>query len=281
MVARTGAGVTLPVRGALRFHKKKLKSYKKLAVEFYIFLTVCSVPASRLKTALSRLTKAWFPAPAAPGPLTLEAALPWLVPKVRPRFSYDTAPLRTGRPAPAFRPLAGIFAVSLAVDAPHRMVDLGEAALRRWNADFDLLLQKARHNLLGRGGEEGFVALGPGRYRSTWQDGLDGSRLLLPGILRRLDLDGDPVAFLPNPDTLLVVGDRDAPALRWALSGALEFMDDDPRALNPCPLRLRHLDWEPFQLPEGHPVLPLLRQVQERRLREEGARLKVLESLRA
>lgn len=242
---------------------------------------MCAVPASRLKTALSRLADACLPVRTVPEPLALEAALPWLVPKVRPRFAYDTAPLRTGRPAPVFRPLAGIFAVSLAVDTPERTLDLGEATLRRWGADFDLLVQRARGNLLGRGGEEGFLSLGPGRYRSTWGDGLDGSRLLLPGILRRLDLDGDPVAFLPNPDTLLVVGDRDAGGLRWALRGALEFLDEDPRALNACPLRLQYLDWEPFQLPDGHPVLPLLREVQARRLREEGARLKVLESLRA
>ena len=51
--------------------------------------------------------------------------------------------------------------------------------------------------------------------------------------------------------------------------------------MNACPLRLQDPDWEPFQLPDGRPVLPLLREVQARRLREEGARLKVLESLRA
>ena len=113
-------------------------------------------------TALSRLADACLPARTVSEPLALEAALPWLVPKVRPRFAYDTAPLRTGRPAPVFRPLAGIFAVSLAVDTPERTLDLGEATLRRWGADFDLLVQRARGNLLGRGGEEGFLSLGPG-----------------------------------------------------------------------------------------------------------------------
>ena len=116
-----------------------------------------------------------------------------------------------------------------------------------WNADFDRLMQRARTNLLARGGEEGFRSSGPGRYRSSWQDNLDGSRMLLPGILRRLRLDGDPVVVLPNRDTLLVVGSEDRAGLRWALEGALDFLDDDPGSLNACPLRLRNYQWEPFR----------------------------------
>jgi hypothetical protein len=173
------------------------------------------------------------------------------MPKVRPRFVYETATLRTGRPAPQFRLLAGIFAVSLVVDHPQQTLDVGAATLRRWDADFDALLQKARSNLVARGGEEGFLRMGPGRYRSTWQDGLDGSRLLLPGVLRRLDLDGDPLVLLPSPGTLLVVGSEDIPAQRWALAAALEFLDTDPHAQNGCPLRLRHFDWSPSRPPPG------------------------------
>jgi hypothetical protein len=229
-----------------------------------------------LKTALKRLVLACFPALAPTGSLSLGEALPWLVPKVRPRFVYETAVLRTGRLAPQFRLLAGIFAVSLAVDLPQRTLDVDVATLKRWDADFDALLQKARSNLVGRGGEEGFRRLGPGRYRSTWQDGLDGSRLLLPGVLRCLNLDGDPVVVLPSPDTMLVVGSEDIPALRWALAGALEFLDSDPRALNGCPLRLRHFDWEPFQVQAGHPLRPLLEQMRQRRLRDEYVRQKAL-----
>ena len=88
-------------------------------------------------------------------PISLAEALPWLLPKVRPRFAFETATLRTGRPAPTFRPLAGIFAVSLVVDLPQQTLDVGAAALARWDADFDALLQRARANLAARSGEEG------------------------------------------------------------------------------------------------------------------------------
>jgi len=214
--------------------------------------------------------------PAPRGPIPLREALPWLVPKVRPRFEYEACALRSGRPAPAFRPLAGSFAQSLVVDLPDQELDVGSAELAAWNVDFDRLLQKARSNLLARGGEEGFRQLGPGRYRSTWQDNLDGSRVLLPGILQRLELAGDPVVLLPDRDTLLVVGSDDPQGLAWALECAQEFLDEAPRSLNGCPLRLRNYRWEPFRARAEHPASPLLGRLEKRRLRDEYSHQKRL-----
>ena len=231
---------------------------------------------SWLKTNLDRVLAALIPPAAELGPIPLPEALPWLVPKVRPRFEYEALALLTGRPGPEFRPLAGSFAVSLVVDLPDQEMPVSAADLLRWNTDFDRLLQKARSNLLARGGEEGFRRMGPGRYRSTWQDNLDGSRMLLPGILQRLPLEGDPVVVLPNRDTLLVVGSDDPLGLRWALEWALEFLNEDPRSLNGCPLRLRNYQWEPFLAVAEHPIRPLLGRIQKRRLKDEYAHQKVL-----
>jgi hypothetical protein len=231
---------------------------------------------SFLKTHLKRLAAAVFPGLPEREPMTLEGALPWLLPKVRPRFMYEALGLHTGQPGPVFQPLAGIFAVSLVLDMPSRELDLGPRELAAWNVDFDRLLLKARSNLLARGSEEGFREMGPGRYRSTWEDNLDGSRLLLPGVLRRLKLQGDPVVLLPNRDTMLVVGSEDPVGLRWALEGAMEFLGEDPRALNGSPLRLRDFEWEPFQVGSGSPVCPLLTRLERRRLMEDYGRQKAL-----
>jgi len=163
---------------------------------------------------------------------------------VRPRFQYEALSLHTGKSGPEFRPLAGIFAVSLVVDLPDHEIDVDAAMLGAWNVDFDRLMQRARTNLLARGGEEGFQEMGPGRYRSSWEDNLDGSRMLLPGILQRLKLRGDPVVVLPNRDTLLVVGDQDPEGLRWALDAALRSQCDPDPGAGLCPLRLRNLRWE-------------------------------------
>ena len=209
--------------------------------------------------------------PGAQAVLPLEEALPWLMPKVRPRFQFEARSLRRPGSCPVDRPLTESFALSLVVDCPEAERDVGARELEAWGTEFDLLLQRARSNLLRRGGEERFCPVRPGLYRSTWEDSLDGSRILLPGVLRRLALQGEPVVVLANPDTLLVAGSEDGPALEWLLRAALEFAAEDPRAMNGCPLRLRDFRWEPWAAPPGQGLGELLTRVRRYWLLEEYA----------
>jgi hypothetical protein len=198
------------------------------------------------------------------------------VPKVRPRFQYEALALRRSGNCPVFRPLAGIFAFSLVAVFPEGELDVGPRELAAWNADFDILLQRARANLVLRGGTERFQQVRAGVYRSTWQDNLDGSRLLLPGLLKGLALGGDPVVVVPNRDTLLVAGSEDLDGLAWILEAALEFLREDAHALNGCPLLLKGFQWEPWEARAGHPAEPLLARIRRRRLLEEYTRQKTL-----
>jgi hypothetical protein len=218
-------------------------------------------------------------APAAPAPLRpldLEEARPRLLPKVRLRHQYETFDAGRGGSPVATRPLAGSFARSLVVDFPAAELDVTAAHLQGWGADFDLLALQARTNLLALGGEEGFAPARGGFHRSTWEDGLAGSRILLPGILRRLPVAGDPVALLPRKDVLLVVGDRDPAGLCRALELALELADGGPEAMIACPLRLEGFAWAPFHVGDDHPAAPLLARARGRRLLEEYAHQKAL-----
>ncbi|WP_306598141.1 hypothetical protein [Geothrix sp. 21YS21S-2] len=214
--------------------------------------------------------------PAARPALTLDEALPRLLPKVRPRFLHETLALRPGAAPPEFRPLAGIFATSLVVDFPDCELDVGPKQLASWGADYDALLQRARTNLLQRGGGERFLQVRPGLFRSTWRDALDGSRILLPGMLKGLDLPGEPVVVLPDRDTLLVAGSEDPRALGWLLEFALDVLGGTPRWMNSCPLRLAHFQWEPWDGGPDHPAAPLLARLRRRRLTEEYAGQKIL-----
>ena len=193
---------------------------------------------------LNDLSAFWTHATRGPEPLSLQEALPRLVPKVRPRLRYEA--LGVGGGGPVFQPLAGTLAFSLVVDCPNGEQDVGARELQAWGADFDVLLQRARTNLLRRGGEECFREVGRGLYRSTWEDNLDGSRVLLPGVLKRLPLRGDPVVVLPSRDTLLVAGSEDPGGLELLLGAAVAFLREDSRFLNGCPLRLRNFQWEPW-----------------------------------
>ena len=208
--------------------------------------------------------------------LPLGDALAGLVPKVRPRFRYETRALNQVGNCPVFRPLAGLYALSLVVDFPDGELDVGPRELAAWGADFDILLQRARANLLLRGGDEGFREARSGLFRSTWRDNLDGSRVLLPGMLKGLPIQGEPVVVLPNPDTLLVAGADDPQGLTRLMEAALEFLQDDRHAQNVCPLRLRHFVWEPWEADPGHPAAPLLGRIRRRRLVEEYGRQKAI-----
>ncbi len=194
----------------------------------------------------------------------LGEVLPHLMPKVRPRSAYAAYARESGRPAPEWRPLAGNLAVSLVADLPNQDLDLDAAQLQAWNADFDLLLQRARTNLLDRGGERGFQEVRAGCLRSTWRNGLDGSLVLLPGVMGRLPVQGDPVAVLPDRDALLVTGAEDAQGLAWILEAALGHLDQDPEALGALPLRLRDGCWEPLRLAENPPAAALLARLERR-----------------
>ena len=208
--------------------------------------------------------------------LTLDLALPRLYPKVRPRFLHEAQVLGERKGVPAARFEAGIFAVSLVADFPDMEINVTPAHIESWGADFDGLLAHARSNLLKRGGMEGFEANRDGFFQSTWEDNLDGSRMLLPGVLKMLPVQGDPVVIMPSRDVLLVTGADEPAALAAALESALNTVHHCNGPLNACPLRLRNFQWEPLRLPSNHPARPLLSRARRRRLLDEYTQQKAL-----
>lgn len=208
----------------------------------------------------------------APRPfLPLAQALPRLYPKVRTCLQFERHTQDRRRPTPVWRPLAGNLGVSLVLDLGHQDLDLGPEHLEAWEVDFERLLQQARANLVVRSGDGRFHAAGQGCFRSTWQDDLDGSRILLPSLLRGLPVKGDPVALLPRRDLLLVAGAGDPEGLVWGLGATLQCLGQDAAGMTATPLRYRHHRWEPLDLPVDHPAADLLATLAAYRLREEQA----------
>lgn len=200
---------------------------------------------------------------------SLAEALPCLYPKVRTRLQLARFAQEGVRPLPVSQPLAGNLLVTLVMDQHHQELDLTAEHLEAWEVDFDRLLQQARANLVRRSGDGLFHGVGQGCFKSTWQDDLDGSRILLPSLLRSLPVKGDPVALLPRRDLLLVAGAGDAEGLVWALGAMLQCLGGDALATNATPLRFRHARWEPLDLPGGHPASDLLAALDADRRQEE------------
>lgn len=218
-----------------------------------------------LEACKTRLVAALPPPPAPRGSVPLEYAWSKVLPKVRPQSAHASFAARPGGQRPEARALAGTSLQSLVLDCSTGDLDVTPAHLLAWGQDFERMMNKARTNLLARGGEERFERTRHGFYRSTWADGLDGSRILLPGILRRLRLEGEPVAFLPCKDVLLLAGSEDPRGLCLALEATLEIQDAGDPTMDGCPLQLSGFQWGAFELAEGHPAASLLARVRGRR----------------
>lgn len=201
--------------------------------------------------------------------ITLADALPHLYPKVRTRLQLERYAHDGGCPAPAWQPLAGNLGVSLVLDLPNRDLDLEPRHLDSWAVDFERLLQQARANLVVRSGDGRFHAAGQGCFRSTWHDDLDGSRILLPSLLRALPVKGDPVVLLPHRNLLLVAGAGDPEGLVWGLGLVFQYLGQEANGAIATPLRFHHHRWEPLDLPGDHPAADLLATLADCRNREE------------
>ena len=119
-------------------------------------------------------------------------------------------------------------------------------------------LKRALENLKNASAS-GFIEVERGVYRGQWHDQIAASRLAVPELFSTLSLSGEPVAFTPSEDSLLVAGSNDAAKLDRAFTLA-EFdfaraqRDADSTAgpFTAHPWVLTPKGFEPWRVPEGH-----------------------------
>jgi hypothetical protein len=117
----------------------------------------------------------------------------------------------------------------------------------------DEALDIALQNLREKTPEAQFEMGDCGVYRATYGDNYDPSRLLLPELIAQIDLHGDPVAVVPNRETLLVTGVENEAGLVRMGEMAMDAMKL-PRPRSGIPLRFRNGRWETFEVPNEHPA---------------------------
>ena len=130
--------------------------------------------------------------------------------------------------------------------------------LEAWGASSERCLELALENLAARS-KDRLVEVAEGFYHSPWQDCYDPARILLRDILGPLDIKGDPVAFAPNWNHLLVTGSEDLEGLAGGLIFAMKVLAEETRPMTALPLVRRGGEWVDLDLPKGHVVEPLLR----------------------
>jgi hypothetical protein len=128
---------------------------------------------------------------------------------------------------------------SIVYDQPDSMRSLGEDDLQNWGISYYEALEIARENLEGVGTSYGKI--GDGLY-AFLGDNYHSSRLLLPNLISTLTVKGEPVALVPNRDTLLVTGTDDEVGLATMLAIAGKAMEE-PRPMSMVPVRFDGHEW--------------------------------------
>jgi hypothetical protein len=195
-------------------------------------------------------------------PATIEEARPSLLPGVRDSFMFETLRLQSTieglkSHGPSGYALGSRLWLAAFLDYPTSTSVVTVSDLEAWGASSEQCLAPALENLAARS-QAGMVRIAEGVYHSPWQDCYDPARILLRDVIGQLDIKGDPVAFAPNWNHLLLTGSEDQEGLAACLLFAMRVLAEEPRPITALPLVRRSGEWVDFELPKGHVVEPLL-----------------------
>lgn len=179
-----------------------------------------------------------------------EAAVDHILPALRQSYTFANELYLAAREwdvrpkVPPFQALSEHLSLVVVHDEPDTVTLLGADQLQRWGLEFDAALERARNNLR-RQSDGDWVELAPGLFASPWSDYHDAARLALPDIFHRLGVHGQPVAAVPNRQTLIVTGDRDSNGLAALLEATRAMLKED-RPISGIPLRHDGSRWETY-----------------------------------
>lgn len=148
-------------------------------------------------------------------------------------------------------PIAEHLAVGLVYDLPEAMVMLQRDQLDTWGISYYEAVEAAQTNLSEL--EAAFASIENQIYVSATEDHYDASRLLVPDLVRELEIKGQPVAMVPNRDCLLVTGTEDSEGLQLLANLARESLKR-PRPLSGVTFSLQGDEWSPWLPPDDHPA---------------------------
>lgn len=188
-------------------------------------------------------------------PDDFEDAKPDLMPLLRARSYYEVDVARAGNGAALPIPyeiVADSLCLALAYDLPKSMATVTEDQLEKWGVSLYEALEVAKQNLRER--TESYGQIGS-VYTMANGDSYDASRLVLTDWVQGLDLRGDPIAMVPNRETLLVTGSEDSDGLAALATIAVEAFQHE-RRISGIPLRFADGEWQEWTPPLDHKCLP-------------------------
>jgi uncharacterized protein YtpQ (UPF0354 family) len=201
-----------------------------------------------------------------------------LRPMVRTRSYFDLIRLQQrseGNDAPdiPYEPVGDHLAASLVYDLPEAMRTISQDSLEDWGVSYYEAMEVARRNLEEL--EFKFAGLADRVYASVTGDNYDASRILLTELIRRLPVQGEHIAVVPNRDSLLVTGADDEEGL-GILADLAEKALDEPRPMCGIPMRLAGDEWVSWMPDPDHPHYLRFRRLEVKSLYGEYADQKPL-----
>lgn|GEM_PF-3737532 len=179
---------------------------------------------------------------------------------------------------PPYKPFASILGVTPVYDFPTGIRPLSQLEYSQWGMEMEELIEVGVGNLheqphpmgylsSSQAGEdiagsleevfrnahpEDFADLPPGLYTMVNGDSYSASRLLDIEMVRKLNVQGDPVAMLPTRETLFITGSEDEQMLEVMVVMASNAFDQAERAITGGAFRLNELnEWE-YWMPPPH-----------------------------
>ncbi|UUO07030.1 DUF1444 family protein [Blastopirellula sp. J2-11] len=142
-------------------------------------------------------------------------------------------------------------------DLPESIRAIDQELLDTWGVSLYELMEIAKQNLEDSEFVVGVV--GEKLYALASGDSYDAARMLLIDHILEFKLEGDPVAVVPNRDSLIVVGSDDNEGLAMMLD-LIEQSSADPRPISAIPVRLFDGEWETWLPHRAHPLYPRFRE---------------------
>lgn len=179
-----------------------------------------------------------------------------LRPRLWSRSTFEMMKLRnrlenTEEPDWPIEPIGEHLYLSLVFDLPESVRSISSEDLESWGVSTWEAREVAIKNLA----EEEFViaSLGDVLYASNTGDSYDATRLILTNLIEQLEVEGSPVAMVPNRDTLLVTGSESEVGVKMMVELATRELLENARPLVASALIFREGQWEDWELPEDHP----------------------------
>lgn len=149
-------------------------------------------------------------------------------------------------------PLGSHLYSSLVYDLPTSMRSVTMDEISSWGLTIYEALEIAAENLQQI--PINIAQIGEGLYCFTTSDNYDSARILLTNTIRGFEIQGEPIAVVPQRDACFVCGSEDSVSLSIMLELTKEVVRTEPRPLSPLPLILQGDEWEDWLPSPDHPL---------------------------